>query len=48
VPTATSGWREFGSVDASGKAVTGHNASGKVLTAAEAEPYSSRKAVLGW
>ena len=47
-PTATSGWREFGSVDASGKAVTGHNASGKVLTAAEAEPYSSRKAVLGW
>ena len=48
VPTATSGWREFGSVDASGKAVTGHNASGKVLTVAEAEPYSSRKAVLGW
>lgn len=47
-PTATSGWREFGSVDASGKAITGHNASGKVLTAAEAEPYSSRKAVLGW
>ena len=47
-PTATSGWREFGSVDTSGKAVTGHNASGKVLTAAEAEPYSSRKAVLGW
>ena len=47
-PTATSGWREFGSVDASGKAVTGHNAYGKVLTAAEAEPYSSRKAVLGW
>ena len=48
VPPATSGWREFGSVDASGKAVTGHNASGKVLTVAEAEPYSSRKAVLGW
>ena len=47
-PTATSGWREYGSVDASGKAVTGHNASGKVLTATEAEPYSSRKAVLGW
>ena len=47
-PTATSGWREFGSVDASGKAVTGHNASGKVLTSSEAEPYSSRKAVLGW
>lgn len=48
VPTATSGWREYGSVDASGKAVTGHNASGKVLTAAEAEPYSSRQSVLGW
>ncbi len=47
-PTATSGWREYGSVDASGKAVTGHNASGKVLTAAEAEPYSSRQSVLGW
>ena len=47
-PTATSGWREYGSVDASGKAVTGHNASGKVLTAAEAAPYSSRQAVLGW
>ena len=48
VPTATAGWREYGSVDTAGKAVTGHNASGKVLTAAEAEPYSSRKAVLGW
>ncbi len=47
-PTATSGWREYGSVDPSGKAVTGHNASGKVLTAAEAEPYSSRQSVLGW
>ena len=47
-PTATSGWREYGSVDPSGKAVTGHNASGRVLTASEAEPYSSRQAVLGW
>lgn len=47
-PSATSGWREWGSVDASGKAVTGHNASGKVLTDAEAESYSSRAAVLGW
>ena len=47
-PTATAGWREFGSVDTAGKAVTGHNASGMVLTATEAEPYSSRKAVLGW
>ena len=48
VPTATAGWREFGSVDPSGKAVTGHNASGKVLTEAEAADYASRKAVLGW
>jgi pectin methylesterase-like acyl-CoA thioesterase len=47
-PTASSGWREYGSVDPSGKAVTGHNASGKLLTSAEAEPYSSRTAVLGW
>ena len=47
-PTANSGWREYGSVDTSGKVVTGHNANGKVLTAEEAEPYSSRKAVLGW
>lgn len=47
-PADTSGWREFGSKDASGKAITGHNAYGKVLTAAEAEPYSSKSAVLGW
>ena len=47
-PTATSGWREWGSVDASGKAVTGHNASGRILTDDEAKPYSSREAVLGW
>ena len=47
-PTATSGWKEYGSVDAGGKAVTGHNAYGKVLTAAEAEAYSSRQAVLGY
>ncbi len=47
-PTATSGWREYGSVDPSGKAITGHNASGKVLTDSEAAPFSSREAVLGW
>ena len=47
-PTATSGWREYGSKDASGKAVTGHSALGKVLTPSEAEPYLSRDAVLGW
>ena len=49
VPTATTGWREYGSVDNAGKPVTGsRNAFGRVLTAAEAEPYSTRAAVLGW
>ena len=48
-PSATSGWKEYGSVDESGKSVTGsRNSLGKVLTAAEAEGYSSRQAVLGW
>ena len=47
-PTATSGWREWRSVDASGKPVTGHNASGLVLTDDEVTPYASREAVLGW
>ncbi len=47
-PTAASGWREYGSVDPSGKAITGHNASGKVLTDSEVAPFSSREAVLGW
>lgn len=47
-PTATSGWREYGSVDPSGRAITGHNASGKHLTAEEAKGYLTREAVLGW
>ena len=47
-PSASSGWREWGSVDPSGKPVTGHNASGLVLTDSEAAPFSSREAVLGW
>ena len=48
-PSATSGWKEYGSVDESGKSVTGgRNGLGKVLTASEAEGYSSRQAVLGW
>lgn len=47
-PTAASGWREWGSVDPSGKAVTGHNSSGKVLTDEEVKSFSSREAVLGW
>jgi len=47
-PTATSGWREYNSKAPDGTAVTGHNTYGKVLTASEAEPYSSKAAVLGW
>jgi len=46
-PTATAGWKEYGSRDASGREITGHNGYGRVLTAAEAEPFSSRKSVLG-
>lgn len=48
-PTATGGWREFGSTDFSGNSVTGgRNALGRVLTADEAAGYLSRTAVLGW
>ena len=47
-PTATSGWREYGSRDSNGAAVTGRNNYGLTLTAAQAEPYSSRQAVLGY
>ena len=47
-PTATGGWREFGSVTPSGAAVSGHSALGLTLTAAEAALYLSREAVLGW
>ncbi len=47
-PTATSGWKEYGSVDPNGKPVTGHNSYGLVLSAEEAAQYSSRQAVLGW
>ena len=39
VPTATSGWKEYGSKTPGGAAVTGHNAYGKVLTEDEARPY---------
>lgn len=45
---ATGGWREFGSKDAAGKPVTGHNAYGKVLSASEAQDYLSKESVLGW
>ena len=47
-PTATGGWREFGSKDAAGKPVTGHNAYSKVLSASEAQDYLSKESVLGW
>ncbi len=47
-PTATGGWREFGSKDAAGKPVNGHNAYGKVLSASEAQDYLSKESVLGW
>ena len=48
VPSATSGWREYGSVDPSGKAITSHNACGKVLTDSEVTGYTSKKAILNW
>jgi len=48
--TAASGWKEYGSTDASGKALSlsGRDASARILTAGEAEPYLTRAAVLGW
>ena len=39
VPTATAGWKEYGSKTPSGAAVTGHNNCGKILTAEEAELF---------
>lgn len=39
VPTATSGWKEYGSKDKNGNPVTGHNAYGKVLTEEEAQYF---------
>lgn len=48
-PTASSGWREYGSVKPDGTSASGsRNAYGLVLTASEAAPYSSKAAVLGW
>lgn len=47
-PTATSGWKEYGSVGGSGQSITSHNAYGKTLTAEEAAPYMSKDKVLGW
>ncbi len=45
VPTATSGWREYGSKGEG--ASSARNAYGRTLTASEAEPYLSKAAVLG-
>ena len=47
VPTASSGWKEYGSMDASGNPVSGHHSYGKVLSASEAEAFSSKEVVLG-
>ena len=44
-PTATAGWKEYGTT---GVSTASRNACGRILTEAEAEPYSSRAAVLGW
>lgn len=48
--TATDGWKEYGSKDASGNALslTGRASCARILTAAEAEAFSSKQAVLGW
>lgn len=48
-PTATSGWKEYGSVTPAGASASGsRNALGLVLSATEAAPYSSKASVLGW
>lgn len=44
-PTATAGWKEYGTT---GVSTASRNAFGKILTADEAVAYSSRAAVLGW
>ena len=44
-PTATSGWKEYGTT---GVSTASRSAYGKLLSEAEAEKFSSRAAVLGW
>ena len=44
-PTATSGWKEYGTT---GVSTASRNSLGRTLTADEAAAYSSRQAVLGW
>lgn len=48
--TATDGWKEYGSKDVNGNALSlsGRSSCARILTAAEAEPFSSKQAVLGW
>ena len=45
-PTATTGWKEYGSKNPSGGAVTGHNSYGRVLTADEAASWLTREKIL--
>ncbi len=45
VPTATSGWKEYGT---KGVSTASRNAFGRLLTAEEAQAFSSKEAVLGW
>lgn len=47
-PTATSGWKEYGSKNASGAALNAHSSHGRYLTADEAAPFSTKSSVLGW
>lgn len=44
-PTAVSGWKEYGTT---GVSTGSRNSYGRILTAAEAEAFSSKQAVLGW
>ena len=44
-PTATDGWKEYGTT---GVSTSSRNSYGKILTASEAEPFSSKAVVLGW
>ena len=44
-PTAESGWKEYGTT---GVSLSSRNNYGRILTASEAEAFSSKQAVLGW
>ncbi len=44
-PTAVSGWKEYGTT---GVSTSSRNSYARILTVAEAEPFSSKQAVLGW